>query len=85
MKLVPALLLLALLATPAGAQQKSFYDRNGSFAGSTSSQGNSTSVYDKNGHFDGSVIRNKDGSTSYYDARGHFSGSSPGPVSPRHK
>jgi hypothetical protein len=36
---------------------RSFYDRNGSFAGSSVTHGNSTSVYDRNGRFDGSAIR----------------------------
>jgi hypothetical protein len=60
-------------------QQRSFYDSRGSFAGSTSTHGNSTSIYDGRGHFSGNVFRNSDGSTSFYDGRGHFSGSSPPP------
>jgi len=55
---------------------KSFYDSNGSFAGSSSATGrNSTSFSDRDGRFSGSSIRNSDGTTSLYDARGHFTGS----------
>jgi hypothetical protein len=61
------------------SQQRSFYDSNGSFAGSTSTYGNTTSIYDGRGHFSGNAFRNSDGSTSFYDGRGHFSGSSPPP------
>src|SRR5262249_25010438 len=64
-------------------QQRSFYDRNGSFAGSSSTHGNSTSVYDKSGRFDGSVIRNSDGTTSFYDKSGHFTGSSTNTTQPK--
>jgi hypothetical protein len=60
----------------AEAQQRSFYDARGSFAGSTVERGNSTSVYDRNGRFDGSIVRNNNGTSSYYDGRGRFSGSS---------
>ena len=54
---------------------RSFYDRNGSFAGSSSQQRNTTSFSDRNGRFDGTSIRNSDGTTSLYDRNGHFSGS----------
>jgi hypothetical protein len=55
---------------------RSFYDRSGSFAGSTVTRGNSTSAYDRNGSFGGTIIRNSDGSSSFYDRNGHFAGSS---------
>jgi hypothetical protein len=77
-----ALIVLCLLhAATADAQttQRSFYDSRGSFAGSTSTHGNTTSAYDRNGHFSGNAFRNSDGTTSYYDGRGRFSGSSPRP------
>jgi hypothetical protein len=57
------------------SRSEAFYDRNGSFAGSAITRGNSTSVYDKAGRFDGSAIRNSDGTTSFYDRSGHFTGS----------
>lgn len=57
-------------------QTRSFYDRNGGFAGSSSSLNNTTSFSDRNGRFDGSTIRNSDGTTSVYDRNGHFTGSS---------
>ena len=66
-----------LAAAPyASAQQRSFYDGRGSFAGSSVTRGNSTSVYDRQGRFDGSIIRNSNGTSSYYDGRGRFTGSS---------
>jgi len=71
-------LLLSMGFAHAGErdQSRSFYDRNGSFAGSSIQHGNSTSLYDKSGHFSGSAIRNSDGSTSFYDRSGRFTGSS---------
>jgi len=71
--------VLAVLATTAAAEQRSFYDRNGSFAGSSVERGNSTSVYDRSGRFDGSITRNSNGTRSFYDAHGRFTGSSSGP------
>jgi len=56
--------------------QRSFYDRNGSFAGSSVDHGKDASFYDRNGRFSGSAIRNSDGTTSFYDKSGHFTGSS---------
>jgi hypothetical protein len=54
---------------------RSFYDRNGSFAGSSVTHGNQTSFTDRNGRFDGTAIKNSDVTTSFYDARGRFTGS----------
>jgi hypothetical protein len=62
---------------------RSFYDRNGSFAGSSSSHGNSTSFTDRSGRFNGSAIRNSDGTTSFYDKRGRFTGSSTNTSQPK--
>ena len=65
MKTLASLSLAAVvIATGAGAQDarqssRSFYDRNGSFAGSSVTRGNSTSVYDARGSFAGSTIRNQ--------------------------
>jgi hypothetical protein len=78
-KALSSLLVIGATATAALAEpstSRSFYDRNGSFAGSSMTQGNSTSVYDRNGHFDGSSIRNSHGTTSFYDRNGHFVDSS---------
>ena len=53
-----AFLLLAFVAV-AGAQTsttKSFYDRNGSFAGSSERHGKWTNFYDRQGRYSGSVI-----------------------------
>jgi hypothetical protein len=75
----------ASLMAPAKAetQTRSFYNGNGSFAGSSVTRGSSTSVYDRNGRFDGSVIRNSNGTTSVYDKSGHFTGSSTNTTQPR--
>jgi hypothetical protein len=77
-----ALVLLATLAASpvlaqATTETKSFWDRDGSFAGSSATHGNegTTSYSDRDGRFSGSSIRNSDGTTSLYDARGHFTGS----------
>jgi hypothetical protein len=70
---------LALLASAASGEQRSFYDRDGRFAGSSVERGNSTSVYDRHGRFDGSIVRNSNGTGCYYDGRGRFTGSSTGP------
>jgi hypothetical protein len=69
---------VGLMSASQAQSSRSFYDRNGSFAGSTSSHGNTTSAYDRNGSFAGSAIHNSDGTTSYYDRNGHFTGSSKG-------
>jgi hypothetical protein len=57
-------------------QSRSFFDRNGSFSGSSTTHGNTTTFTDRNGRFDGTSIRNSDGTTSVYDRNGHFIGSS---------
>jgi hypothetical protein len=50
-------LCLLAASSPAGAQQsRSFYDRNGSFAGSATTRGNTTSFTDRAGRFDGTAI-----------------------------
>src|SRR5262249_43011084 len=57
-------------------QIRSYYDRSGSFAGSSNSHGNTESYYDKSDHFSGSAIRNSDGTTSYFGPDSKFRGSS---------
>jgi hypothetical protein len=66
-------------------QQRSFFDRDGDFAGSTSTYngGRNTSGYDRDGHFAGSATRNSDGTTSFYDRSGHFTGSSRSTTQPK--
>jgi hypothetical protein len=71
-----AILLTAIELAAAQSQQRSFYDRNGSFSGSSTTRDNTTSAYDKSGKFDVSAIRNSDGTTSLYDRSGRFTGSS---------
>ena len=57
-------------------QTRSYYDRNGSFAGSSIDHGKDASFYDRSGKFSGTAVRNSDGTTSFYDKSGHFTGSS---------
>jgi hypothetical protein len=57
-----------------GGEQKTFFDRNGSYQGSAITHGNSTSFRDRNGAFNGSSIQHGN-STTYYDKNGHFIGS----------
>ena len=78
MLLIAALTLTscqAPLRSAHAGESRAFYDRNGSFSGSTIQHGNSTSAYDRAGRFDGTAIRNSDGTTSFYDRNGHFTGS----------
>jgi hypothetical protein len=79
-------LALTLVVTNANAEpstSRSFYDGKGSFAGSSTTNGNSTSFTDRNGRFDGTSIKNSDGTTSVYDRNGHFVGSSTNTTQPR--
>ena len=78
-----ATVLLPSIAFGQSSTSRSFYDRNGSFAGSSVTHGNSTSVYDRNGRFDGTAIRNSDGTTSFYERSGHFTGSSTNTTQPK--
>jgi hypothetical protein len=78
--MIRAIIIVAatfLLPALAHAQQSSraFYDRNGSFSGSSVTRGNATTFTDRAGRFDGTAIRNSDGTTSFYDRSGHFTGS----------
>jgi hypothetical protein len=65
------------LAMPAAAQTatRSFYNGNGSFAGSSVTRANSSSFYDHQGSFVGSSVRHGT-STSLYDGQGRYTGSS---------
>jgi hypothetical protein len=73
--LLVAAILGATLANADPLDTRSFYDRNGGFAGSSSAHQNTTSYSDRDGRFSGSSIRNSDGTTSLYDRNGHFTGS----------
>jgi len=64
-------------------QSRSYYDRNGSFSGSSIDHGKDASFYDRDGKFSGSAIRNSNGTTSFYDKNGHFTGSSTSTTQPR--
>jgi hypothetical protein len=89
--MIAAFLLAAIdLAAAQQSTSRSFYDRNGSFAGSSVTtprgpvQGSGTSsFYGPDGHFTGSAIRNSDGTTSLYDRNGRFTGSSTNTTQPR--
>ena len=69
-------LVLWLCSTFARAESvsKSFYNSNGSFAGSSIQRGNSGSYYDGRGSFSGSSVT-RGNSTSYFDHAGRYSGS----------
>lgn len=75
--LIIVIATLAALMLPAAAQSntRSFYDRNGAFAGSSSTHGSSTSFSDRNGRFSGGAIRHGN-TTSAFDQHGRFIGSS---------
>ena len=74
--LVTVLILMSWLAPAKADDTRSYYDTNGSFAGSsnTDSGGRNTTFTDRDGKFSGSAIRNSDGTTSFYDRSGHFTG-----------
>jgi hypothetical protein len=80
--LMLATVLLPSIAFGQSSTSRSFYDRSGSFAGSSVTRGNQTTFTDRNGRFDGTSIRNRDGTTSVYDARGRFVGSSTNTTAP---
>jgi hypothetical protein len=75
---VLALMMILLGVTLVSAEDttRSYFDRNGSFAGSsnTHSGGRDTTFTDRDGKFSGSAIRNSDGTTSFYDRSGRFTG-----------
>jgi hypothetical protein len=80
MKTFVIIITALCIATSAAAQQsntRSFYDRNGAYAGSArrNPDSSSSSFTDRNGRYDGTERRNSDGTTSFYDRNGHFSGS----------
>jgi hypothetical protein len=50
---------IVALAMPAAAQTRSFYNGNGSFAGSSVTRGNSSSFYNGSGSFAGSSVRHR--------------------------
>ena len=66
--------LLATFAGAAQAQSRSFYNANGSFAGSAVTRGSSSSFYGSNGSFAGSAVRHGN-SRSFYDGQGRYTGS----------
>jgi hypothetical protein len=69
-------LVLWLLVTFAKADpvSRSFYNANGSFAGSSVARGNAASFFDHQGRFNGSSVQHGN-RTLFYDYQGRFSGS----------
>jgi len=80
MKRLATLVATVLLASSAHAQ-RSYYDQNGHFAGSSYQHGNTTSTYDRNGHFNGSAITHGN-TTTIYDRNGRFQGTVVNPPPP---
>jgi len=74
-----AVALLALMTSTARAEQTTFYDQQGRFAGSairTSKHG--TSFYGPGGSYQGSAVRNGN-VTSFYDRNGSLTGAAVAP------
>ena len=71
------------VAMPAAAQtrSRSFYNGNGSFAGSSTTRGTTSNFYGSTGSFAGSATR-RGKWTNFYDSQGRYSGTSIG-TSPR--
>jgi len=71
-----AAIALALIgqAEAQSTTTRSFYDRNGSFAGQSFTYGRSTSYSDRTGSYSGSSIRHGN-STSFYNKNGSYIGS----------
>jgi hypothetical protein len=67
-------LLLTTFAGAAQAQSRSYYNANGSFAGSSVQRGNSSSFYNERGGFAGSSVRHGKWE-NFYDYQGRLSGS----------
>ena len=70
-------------AEPRTDQTRSYWDRNGSFAGSSVDHGKDASFYDRDGKFSGTAVKNSDGTTSFFDKAGRFTGSSHNTTQPR--
>jgi hypothetical protein len=68
------LLLLGLSLRQAHAQQSTFTDANGNYAGSAFRYPSSTTFTDSNGSFAGTAIPHGN-STSFYDRSGRYTGS----------
>jgi len=65
---------IIVLAVPAQAQQSTFTDRNGNYAGSATTRGNASTFTNSSGQFSGSAITHGN-RTDYFDARGRYQGS----------
>lgn len=79
MNLTTAITITALaLTVPAQAQQSTFTDQRGNFAGSSVTRGNSTSFTDQRGNFAGSSIT-RGSRTDFFDAHGKYTGTTTRP------
>jgi hypothetical protein len=79
--LILATVLLPSLAFGQSSISRSFYDRNGSFAGSSVTRGNETSFTDRNGRFNGTALATATARRASMTAKGI----SPGRSSTRHR
>ena len=76
MKLITlSLVALALSATTALAQNRSFYGPSGQYLGSTNTFGNTTTFYGPAGQYQGSA-NTFGNTTTYYGSSGQYQGSS---------
>jgi hypothetical protein len=73
MKMLIIAAMLIGSTTLAMAQSQSYYDRHGSFTGSSSTHNGNMAFRDRHGHFTGSAITHGN-STAIYDARGRYQG-----------
>jgi YD repeat-containing protein len=71
-----ALFVLAftVMAIPASAQQRTFYDSSGRVTGRAATSGNTTTFYDSSGRTTGRATTNSSGSTTIYDSSGRTTG-----------
>ena len=74
MKALVSAIILAALAAPALAGSVSYYNRNGSYAGSSISRNGHTTYTNSGGGYVGSSVT-RGNTTTVYDRNGSFAGS----------
>ena len=62
-----------LFTSPVNGEERTFYDRNGSYSGSSRSQGIGSAFYDRSGRFNGSS-HTQGNTTTFYDRNGRYQG-----------